>query len=678
MSADPQTASIPPTPARLPQLSEALRKANPEQRAVIEAPLSEHSAVLAGAGTGKTSTLTLRIAHLLESGIRAEQILALTFTRKAADEMRERLVALVGKKALKLPIHTFHGWGLRLLQEYGEPLGITRRWHCLDSDDMEAIVRRRLKQSAGWDPKNSELTPAKVLDEMLTYKLRLHRGGLLLEGGNPPEALPLSGYQPWVSPTAEQSFIGGIHRGYEQEKAESSLLDFVDLLVLPRRIFQAYPEALAAFRERTSHLLVDEFQDTDTDQYALLALLHQNGSGARTLVVGDDDQSLYGWRGALPGIFRRFVTETGASRYRLEENYRCQPWILECANSVIKNNSDRFEKTLRPNRGAPEHLTIERYTHPQEEAGRLLKAIQGYLRAGIEPSDIAVLYRVNRFSAEVEKSLLSHGIPYRVYGGTDFFKREEIRNAMAYLRLALNIDDNVAFRRIIDTPRRRIGPKTLEEHAEFARDWGWSLGKAASGSRNSAMQEFGNLLTRLQGFSTLRVPDAIAGILQESGLLAWYRTQQKDREKGEKQAERLDLLVSRARYWAADRTEGPGTLSDFLLEATLESDAMAEDGTAVRLMTIHQAKGLEFAVVFVVGLEDGDFPSSRSDLEEERRLFYVALTRGRDKVHLSYVRHRRNASFEPQIQRPSPFLEELPARYIRRKTAPAITTHALL
>ncbi len=664
------------TPPRLPTLSEALQKANPEQRAVIEAPLTEHSAVLAGAGTGKTSTLTLRIAHLLESGIRAEQILALTFTRKAADEMRERLVALVGRKALKLPIHTFHGWGLRLLQEYGEAIGVTGRWQCLDSDDMEAIVRRQLKRDPAWDPKDSLLTPAKVLNELLTQKTRLHRLALNDPTGAPVEALPLPGYRPWVS--TDTGFLAGIQRGYEQEKAESSLLDFVDLLVLPRRIFQENPQALAAFRRRTTHLLVDEFQDTDTDQYELLALLHQNGAGTRTLVVGDDDQSLYGWRGALPGIFRRFVTETGASLYRLEENYRCQPWILECANTVIENNTDRFEKRLRPNRGVPEYLTLEGYANPREEAAHLVKAIRGYLRAGMGPADIAILYRINRFSAEVEKSLLSQGIPYRVYGGTDFFQREEIRNALAYLRLALNPDDNVAFRRIVDTPRRRIGAKTLEEHAEFARDWGWSLGKAARSSTQPAIRAFGEVLARLQTWVSAPVPEAIAGILQDSGLLTWYRDQQKDREKGEKQAERLDLLVARARYWAADREAGPGTLSDFLLEATLESDAMSADGQAVRLMTIHQAKGLEFAVVFVVGLEDGDFPSARSDLEEERRLFYVALTRGRDKVHLSYVRHRRNANFEPQIQRPSPFLNELPKDKLQRKNAQRVSIPELL
>lgn len=673
MSRAHATPTLATPPARLPALVEALQRANAEQRAVVQSPLEGYQAVLAGAGTGKTSTLTLRIAHLLESGIAADKLLALTFTRKAADEMRERLVSLVGRKAHKLAIHTFHGWGLRLIQRYGETIGIQGRWQCLDDEDVEAIVRRQLKRQKDWDPK--VLKAADVVQNLLEFKLRLYRKGM--EAGNSIDVLDGGTYQPWIEARAEDAFLGEIHRGYEQEKRESSRLDFLDLLLLPRRIFLEEPEALADFRERTSHLLVDEFQDTDTDQYALVSLLHQNGQGTRVLVVGDDDQSLYGWRGALPGIFRRFVSETGATLYRLEENYRCQPWILDCANAVIGNNTDRFEKALRPNRGTPGPLTVERYNNAREEAQRLVEAVSRYLHKGVAPQDIAILYRINRFSAEVERSLLQRGIPYRVYGGTDFFKREEIRNALAYLRLALNPDDDVAFRRIVDVPRRRIGPKTLVEHAEYAQDWGWSLGRAAQNSAHPAVQAFGSMLAKLPALARLPVPQAIAEILKETGLPAWYRDQQKDREKGEKQAERLELLQERATIWCQDHPDG-GNLADFLLESALESDSMAKDGEAVRLMTIHQAKGLEFPVVFVVGLEDGEFPSARSDLEEERRLFYVALTRGKDKVHLSYARQRLNAYHETQIQRPSPFLSELPQDRLQQKSVQALPVPALL
>ncbi|MGC9237927.1 MAG: ATP-dependent helicase, partial [Thiomonas sp.] len=331
-----------------------------------------------------------------------------------------------------------------------------------------------LKRLGLWDPKNTELRPAKVVSQLLEYKLRLHRLGF--EGHTTVDILNRPGYCPWILRSDEigAGWLQEVHAGYETEKADSSLLDFTDLLVLPRRIFLETPAALADFRERTTHLLVDEFQDTDSDQYALIRLLHQDGKGSRTLVVGDDDQSLYGWRGALPGIFRRFVADTGATLYRLEENYRCQPWILECANHVIRNNRERYEKTLRPNRGQEQALTIEQYTNPQEEAQALLQHIGRYLEAGLAPQDIAVLYRVNRFSAEVEKALLRARIPYRVYGGTGFFQREEIRHALAYLRLAWNPDDDVAFRRIVDVPRRQIGPKTLEDHADFALEWGKS------------------------------------------------------------------------------------------------------------------------------------------------------------------------------------------------------------
>lgn len=662
MSASPQVQT--PPPVRLPTLEEALRRSNPEQRSVIEAPQDQHMAVLAGAGTGKTSTVTLRIAHLLESGVPAEAILALTFTRKAADEMRERLAFLVGRKSQRLAIHTFHGWGLRLIQQYGTALQITGKWQCLGEDDMEALVRRQLKLRKDWDPK--ELKARDVLRQMLEYKLRLHREGL--RAGSPVGVLARSGYQPWIREGADPlEFVGGIHRGYEAEKAESSLLDYVDLLALPLRIFRESPEALAEFRAQTTHLLVDEFQDTDTDQYALIELLHQHGQGSRTFVVGDDDQSLYGWRGALPGIFQRFLHETRATLYRLEENYRCQPWILECANRVIQNNEHRLGKALRPNRGQPDPIRIERFQTTRDEAQQLVKAVQKQMHRGRSPEDIAILYRKNRFSADVEKALTQARIPYRVYGGTNFFKREEIRNAMAYLRLALNPDDNVAFRRIVDVPRRRIGPKTLEQHAEWALEWNMSLGKAARHSKQVPLREFGEMLHRLETWKNEAPPVAVAGILKDSGLIEWYGTGQKEQEKGEQQAERLEDLIESARTWEALRTEGPGTLADFILEATLESDAMAKDGTAVRLMTIHQAKGLEFPVVFVVGLEEGEFPSEQSDLEEERRLFYVALTRGKDQVHLSYVRQRLNAYREIQIQRPSCFLRELPKAYIQRQ-----------
>ncbi len=649
-----------------PVLQHAIDQLNTEQRAVVLAPLQDNLAVLAGAGTGKTSVLTLRIAWLLHNGAAPESILALTFTRSAALEMRERLGKLVGPAAQKVRLTTFHSTGFQLLRKYGERLGLSNSWQCMDEDDGEAIVRRYLKTNPRWD--KSSMKPADRLLEVLVYKDRLHtRRRRNFQPGTPPVVVAPNGYQalPPDEATVLPFSVAETYRAYEREKSQSHLLDYTDLSVLPLRLLQEYPDCLADVQASLQYLLVDEFQDTDSEQMELIRELTGDWKTA-TLVVGDDDQSLYSWRGAVPGIFQQFIQESRAQVHKLEENYRCQPFILECANTVIRNNQERMGKDLRPNRGTPEHLEIRKFQNDKMEAQGLRDQIRIWLGEGAEPRDIALLYRKSRFSAELERALLQANIPYKVFGGTEFFKREEIKDTLAYLRLVLNPKDDQAFLRIANKPRRGIGDKALSMHQALAEDWEVSYLEACAGSKHKGFQELGRLMQQLSDIQGLPPSQALDRILTESGLMQWYATEQSNKEKGERQAERLELLLDNARTFEDQATENGvlPTLDAYLMNASLETEATATSGNAVSLMTIHKAKGLEFPFVVVVALEEGEFPSARStNEEEERRLFYVALTRGKDRVLLTYAENRMSFGTYNRSW-PSPFLRELPRQRV--------------
>ncbi len=657
-----------------PDLQKAIDRLNPEQRAVVLAPLSGNMAVLAGAGTGKTSVLTLRIAWLLHNQVAPESILALTFTKSAAAEMRERLEKLVGDQARKVKLTTFHSTGFQIIRTYGDRLGVSK-FQCMDAEDGEAIIRRHLKTMPHWD--KHLLKPVDRLQEVLVYKQRKHAQRRRMLGPNPGGQTPPETTYQALAPEASEIApfnTADSYQAYEREKAGSHLLDYTDLTVLPLRLLQEFPDCLQEMQTNLKYLLVDEFQDTDSEQMELIRKLTGHWQTASTMVVGDDDQSLYSWRGAVPGVFPLFIQESQAQELRLEENYRCQPAILDCANHVIENNQERMGKTLRPNRGVTEALEVRKFGNDTLEAQGLRDQIRLWLGAGVEPKDIALLYRKSRFSARLENELRKSGIPYRVFGGTEFFKREEIKDAMAYVRLMLNPSDNQAFLRVVNRPKRGVGDKALSQHMDLAEDWGVSYLEACAGSKHKGVRDFGALLKNLREAAALPPSQALARILAETGLKDWYQTSQTDLEKGEKQAERLDTLLEEATLFENQPPEDPSLtpLQSYLTYASLESEATSRSENAVSLMTVHGAKGLEFPIVVVVALEEGEFPSARNvNEEEERRLFYVALTRGKDKVLLTYAENRMSfGTYERSW--PSPFLRELPKHRIKGDLSPKV------
>lgn len=655
-----------------PDLQKAIDRLNPEQKAVVLAPLSGNMAVLAGAGTGKTSVLTLRIAWLLHNEVAPEGILALTFTKSAATEMRERLGKLVGDVARKVKLTTFHATGFQIIRTYGDRLGVDK-FQCMDEEDGEAIVRRHLKTMPNWDPR--QLKPQDRLQEILVYKQRKHaqhrRTFVPAQGSRAQAEATYQALAPDMSEITPFNTVDS-YQAYEREKAGSHLLDYADLALLPLRLLQEFPDCLQEMQAKLKYLLVDEFQDTDPEQMELIRKLTGGWQTVSTMVVGDDDQSLYSWRGAVPGVFPLYIRESQAVELRLEENYRCQPAILDCANHVIENNQERMSKTLRPNRGVSEALEIRKFRDDKMEAQGLRDQIRLWMGAGVEPKDIALLYRKSRFSATLENELRKAGIPYQVFGGTAFFKREEIRDAMAYVRLLLNPDDNQAFLRVVNRPKRGVGEKAMSQHMDLAEEWEVSYLEACAGSKHKGIQAFGGLMKNLRDAVTLAPSQALVRILAETGLKDWYQTSQSDLEKGEKQAERLEVLLEEAALFESQPPEDPDLtpLQAYLTYASLESEATSRSDNAVSLMTVHRAKGLEFPIVVVVALEEGEFPSSRTtNEEEERRLFYVALTRGRDKVLLTYAENRMSfGTYERSW--PSPFLKELPKH--RVKGAPSL------
>ncbi len=672
-------------PALSPQLSEItarprlrleLNNLNPEQLAVVTADPDAHQAILAGAGTGKTRALTVRIAWLIEQGVEADRIIALTFTNKAARELRERLTSLLGKtKAQGLQTGTFHSIGLRWLKQYGKVLGLQgSQIHCLDPDDTEALVRRHMKPDPYWQ--RMEMKPRDAQVALFKYKRGLYVSAM--ENDNWPERTPE--YRALGLDRDLDSPVHRLYQRYETEKAQNSVLDFEDLLLLPHRLFAQSPQVLGRLQAELKQVLVDEFQDTDHFQYALLARLSQVGQpwkgGPRFTVVGDDDQSLYSWRGATTDVFNRYLRDSGAELRRLEQNYRCSPLILQAANAVIDHNSDRLGKKLYTTRTTGTKLRFEAYTGNREEATAVLRQVQDYLAGGGKPSDIAILYRKKRFSSDLEAAFFKAGIPYRVYGGLDFYRREEVKHALAFLRLIAHPEDNLAFRRVVNIPPRKFGSAKLEALEEFAETWGLSL-YAAARSSDSPARHLVQTLDQLRDAWNDQSPairdlgTLVQNCLRDTRLLDWYRLEQKDKEKGEIQADRLLALVEHATQFQSRVTADGDTenlLSDYLAESMLEAEATAaSDRPAVSLMTVHKAKGLEFPVVFMMALEEGEFPDGKAPVEEERRLFYVGLTRARDHLYLSHA-DKRFAFGEVRPAFASRFLQELPSPVMDLKT----------
>ncbi len=635
-------------------LSPILDPLNDAQRAAV-AHDAGHLIVLAGAGSGKTRVLVHRIAWLVRgAGVSPQGILAVTFTNKAAREMRERLADLLGMAAQGMWVGTFHGLAHRLLKTHWRDAGLTENFQILDADDQLRLIKRvyvaRGLDPERWPPRQAQWYINAQKDEGL-------RPQHIQETSDPFVAAML-----------------GVYRDYEAACARGGVVDFGELLLRAHELWLRHPELLAHYQQRFGHLLVDEFQDTNAIQYAWLRLLA--GESSRVTVVGDDDQSIYGWRGARIENIRDFSRHfAGASTVRLEQNYRSTATILDAANAVIAHNAGRMGKELWTSGERGERISVYAAYNEQDEARFIAERIQVWLAAGGSCDEVALLYRSNAQSRVLEEALLRAAIPYRIHGGHRFYERLEIRNALAYLRLLVNPDDDAAVERVLNVPTRGIGERTVAQLREVARAGGISLWQVL---RNGVSDLPARAAGAVRGFTALieelradvdrfDLAELADRMLTRTGLLEFHRRE--TGERGAARVENLDELISACRAFVPEVPDQP-LLPQFLDAAALDAgDAQAEgDSAAVQLMTLHSAKGLEFPLVFMAGVEENLFPHKMSldepgRLEEERRLCYVGITRAMTKLYLTWA-ETRNLHGREQFNTPSRFLRDIPAELL--------------
>jgi DNA helicase-2/ATP-dependent DNA helicase PcrA len=633
---------------------------NAEQQAAVCLP-DAHALILAGAGSGKTRVLTTRIAWLIAQG-RAlpQQILAVTFTNKAAKEMKERLAAMVPQSLRGLWAGTFHGLSNRLLRLHWREAGLPEAFQILDSADQLSSVKRLAKQlkidDERWPPKDL----AAFINAQKEKGLRARR----------------------VEAADEYTRVkADFYAEYERQCTREGVADFAELLLRACELLEGNEALRLHYQGRFTHILVDEFQDTNRLQYRWLKLLA--GDSAHLFAVGDDDQSIYAFRGAEVENMKRFAGEfAGKNIIRLERNYRSWGPILDAANALIAHNEGRLGKNLWTDAGAGAPIELFEAPTDAEEASFVADEAAALLEGGLPASQVAVLYRSNAQSRVLEHAFFSRGMAYRVYGGLRFFERQEVKHALAYLRLIANPDDDGAFLRVVNFPARGIGVKTLEKLQASALAQNCSLYNAVasqSGRSASALANFVRLIEAMRHKAhaeNLALPDLIGLVAADSGLADFYR---KDPKDGADRLENLDELVSASIAFLAEEpdSEEPASspLVAFLAHALLESgERQAEAGMdAVQLMTVHAAKGLEFDSVFITGLEEGLFPHDNAKLDpeglaEERRLMYVAITRAKKRLWLSYAQYRLLHG-QPRYGLPSRFLGELPQELLRRRGA---------
>ncbi len=637
-------------------VSDLIDPLNPAQREAVTAPLG-HALVLAGAGSGKTRVLTHRAAWLVRvEGATPWNLLAVTFTNKAAAEMRGRIEQLLGVSGSGIWVGTFHGLSHRLLRLHWQEAGLPQGFQILDSEDQRRLVKRVMRDLEV----DENRWPVRQLQGFINARK---------DAGERPEDLDTG--DPYSGQMAR------VYAAYEAACRSAGVVDFAELMLRTVEMLQNHLELLGHYRRRFRHVLVDEFQDTNGIQYEWLKLLA--GPESDVFIVGDDDQSIYGWRGARVENLQRFREDYSNTRVlRLEQNYRSTSTILEAANTLIARNSDRLGKKLWTEGEQGEPIALYAAFNEQDEARFVVERLMAMVEElGLQRRDIAILYRSNAQSRTFEEALLARRIPYRVYGGLRFFERAEIKDALAYLRLIANRDDSAALERIINTPTRGIGNRTLEAIRLAARDQDVSLWAAARGLVESrgvlparaanSLRAFVELIDGLAaGTADLDLADRLEAVLERSGLRGHVG---KDRsERAQDKLENLDELITAARSFEQDATieEGMDTPTAFLAHAALE----AGEGQAgawedcVQLMTLHSAKGLEFPVVFLAGLEEGLFPHRMSveepgRLEEERRLAYVGITRARQRLLITYA-ERRRLHGRDEFGIASRFIRELP------------------
>ena len=633
-------------------VSNLLDHLNSGQRDAVSAALGQQL-VLAGAGSGKTRVLVHRIAFLLQVVQAApHSIMAVTFTNKAAHEMRARIAQMLGHEPAGMWVGTFHGLAHKLLRQHWQEAGLAENFQILDSDDQLRLVKRVLRELQ----LDEQRWPAKQAQWFIN--------GQKDEGMRPHNIQP--------SGDLFLATMQKIYQAYEAACARAGAVDFAELLLRALELWRNRPSLLEHYQRRFQHLLVDEFQDTNAVQYAWLR--HLAGNNANLMVVGDDDQSIYGWRGARIENIQQFTHDfPNAELIRLEQNYRSTGTILKAANRLIANNAGRLGKELWTEDSEGEAIALYAAFNEHDEARFIVERIEQAVREGLARSEIAILYRSNAQSRVLEEALLREKVPYRIYGGPRFFDRLEIKNALAYLRLIRLRDDDAAVERVINVPTRGIGEKTVETVRQQAREQGISMwramqqlvaNKSVSGRAASSLGVFIELIENLAAkVETFPLGLMTQTVIEQSGLLAYHRDEKGD--KGQTRVENLEELVSAARAYEDEEVE-LSPLADFLDHAALEAgDTQADEyEDSVQLMTLHSAKGLEFPLVFLAGMEEGLFPHKMSleepgRLEEERRLAYVGITRAMRNLVITYAETRRLYGTETRANI-SRFVREMP------------------
>ncbi len=632
---------------------------NPAQREAVSAPPG-HYLVLAGAGSGKTRVLIHRIAWLNEvQGVPNHGIFAVTFTNKAAGEMRYRTDLQLRNGSRGMWIGTFHGLAHRLLRLHWQDARLPEGFQVMDSDDQLRLVKRVVQ--------SLELDESKYPPKQMSWWINEQK-----DEGRRPQHIQPEPNDDWTEVRRQ------VYAAYQERCDRSGLLDFAELLLRAHELLRDTPALLAHYRARFREILVDEFQDTNAIQYAFVRVLA--GETGHVFVVGDDDQAIYGWRGAKVENVQRFLKDfPGAQTVRLEQNYRSSANILGAANAVIAHNPDRIGKQLWTDSGDGDPIDLYAAYNEVDEARYAVERARQWVRDGGSYGEVAVLYRSNAQSRALEEALISEQLPYRVYGGMRFFERAEIKDALAYLRLLTNRSDDAAFERAVNTPTRGIGDRTLDEVRRLARANALSLWEAAmlatqenslAARARNALAGFLSLVGQLHAETgQMELAERIDHVLMRSGLREHWAKESRGGLDSESRTENLDELVSVAsRFTRPDDEDSQGMteLVAFLAYASLDAgEGQAQAGEeGVQLMTLHSAKGLEFPIVFLVGLEDGLFPSARSleesgRLEEERRLAYVGITRARQKLVLCYAESRRIHG-QDNYNVPSRFLREIP------------------
>lgn len=619
-----------------------LQELNKEQEKAVN-HINGPMLVLAGAGSGKTKVLTSRIANLIDNGISPYNILAITFTNKAAKEMKDRVYRLIGSSANNIQISTFHSLGLKILKDNYSLLGYDRNFTIIDSDDVLTIIKKILK----------DLNLSKELYNPREIKNKISSAKNEMMG---------------VDSFSRVEFdhnIVEVYRLYQKKLKNGNSVDFDDLLVLPIKLFKNYPNLLNEYQERYKYILIDEYQDTNESQYTfskLLAAKYRN-----IFVVGDNDQAIYAFRGANYKNILNFEKDyPEAITILLEENYRSTKTILNAANCVIKNNKERKDKNLWSNNEEGNKIKYKVVENEKEEASFVADSIKELLSKGIKEEDVAVLYRTNAQSRVIEEEMLKKNIKYRIVGSFYFYNRKEIKDLLCYLRLINNHKDDVSFLRVINTPKRGIGEKTLDNLTNLAIEKGISLYETITSGKEL---EFKKLIEELTIESeNLSLTELIDTILEKSGMKKEYSTSKLLED--EIRLENLNEFKSITKSY--EEEYGSATLSDFLDEISLVSDMSEhqEGNDRVSLMTVHSVKGLEFNYVFIVGMEEGIFPhynainyGGNAEIEEERRLCYVAITRAKKELTITSAKARMLFGNTTRNM-PSRFIEEIDKKYL--------------